>query len=254
MNDQMNILHVQRLGSMQTSVALDIKRMHLTGIIRMPIQIIDQQVCEDHCSRCLTTFSAYSPMLLILSVLLVFSCSDISIAARKLGFQYICTVKNIFSNLSASHNDRSLPLLHLPYATYRASRYDLIEDIYTFTNIRYASPPIGKNRFRHPQRPLNYPKIQDGSRGHSCYQSTPTQFLVARPALEGITQSEDCLFLDLFVPGHVVRSSDVKSKKLGIVHWIFGGGFGMFLRYLGLICSNGIEGIIQWRNIFTRIK
>ena len=135
-------------------------------------------------------------------------------------------------NLSASKNNVTLPLFHLPYATYRASQYDPVEDIYTFTNIRYAAPSSGKNRFRSPQRPLNYPKIQDGSKGHSCYQSTPTQFIVARPALEGITQSEDCLFLDLFVPGHVVRSSDVKSKKLAVVHWIFGGGFGISLRYL----------------------
>ena len=129
--------------------------------------------------------------------------------------------------LSGSQDNHILPLLRLPYATYRASKYDPIDDIYRFTNIRYAAPPTGKNRFHSPQRPLKYAKIQDGSKGHSCYQSTPTQFLVARPALEGITQSEDCLFLDLFVPGHVVRSSDVKSKRLAVVHWIFGGGFGI---------------------------
>ena len=137
-----------------------------------------------------------------------------------------------WQTIAASKNNHKLPLLHLPYSTYRATQYDPIDDIYIFGNIRYAAPPTGKNRFSLPQRPLKYDKIQDGTTGHSCYQSTPTQFLIARPALEGITQSEDCLFLDLFVPGHVVRSLDVKSKKLAIVHWIFGGGFGMLMSHL----------------------
>ena len=126
----------------------------------------------------------------------------------------------------ASRQNKTLPLLHLPYATYRASHYDPIDDIYIFSNIRYASIPTGENRFKAPQTPIKASKVQDGSIGHSCYQSTPTQFLLARPALEGLTQSEDCLFLDLFLPGRVVRSRNVKEEKLAVVHWIFGGGFG----------------------------
>ena len=165
---------------------------------------------------------------------LFFTYTNALITTHQVGFQYIrIPPEKLFLILSASKNNRTLPLFHLPYATYRASQYDPIEDIYTFSNIRYAAPPTGTNRFRAPQRPLKVNKIQDGSLGHSCYQSTPTQFLIARPALEGITQSEDCLFLDLFVPGHVVRSSDIKSKRLAVVHWIFGGGFGRTYDYLG---------------------
>jgi carboxylesterase type B len=116
--------------------------------------------------------------------------------------------------------------LRLPYATYRASHYDAIDDIYFFSNIRYAAAPSGSNRFGPPQRPKKATKVQEGLIGHACYQSTPTQFLLVRPAVEGLTQSEDCLFLDMFVPGHVVRSKNVKMEKLAVVHWIFGGGFG----------------------------
>ena len=118
-------------------------------------------------------------------------------------------------------------MLHLPYATYRASHYDAIDDIYIFSNIRYAAPPTGRNRFRAPQRPKKQLGIQDGSIGHSCYQSTPSQFLIARPAVDGITQSEDCLFLDVFVPGWIVRGPNIKDERVAVVHWIFGGGFGL---------------------------
>jgi carboxylesterase type B len=72
-------------------------------------------------------------------------------------------------------------------------------------------------------------RIQDGSYGNACPQAVPIMFLVARPQLHGIEQSEDCLFLDVTIPGHVVRSKEPKKKKLAIVHWLIGGGFGISL-------------------------
>jgi carboxylesterase type B len=127
----------------------------------------------------------------------------------------------------ASKNGWILPLFHLPYATYRASHYDIIDDVYTFSNIRYAAPPTGVNRFRAPQRPKKQIGIQDGSEGHACYQSNPSQFLIAKPISNGITQSEDCLFLDISVPGWIVRGQNEKDTRIAVVHWIFGGGFGL---------------------------
>jgi len=164
-------------------------------------------------------------MAIYFAVLLLFSYLVQASQVRRLGFEYIRFSPNHL-RLQGSERRRILPLFHLPYATYRASSYDELDDVYTFTNIRFAAPPTGQFRFKAPQRPFKQLKIQDGSRGHSCYQSVPTQFMVARPALEGITQSEDCLFLDLFVPGHVVRASEPRSHALPIGHWIFGGGFG----------------------------
>jgi len=37
-------------------------------------------------------------------------------------------------------------------------------------------------------------------------------------------QSEDCLFLDVYVPGAAVRSPS--TSKLPVLFWIFGGGYG----------------------------
>lgn len=77
---------------------------------------------------------------------------------------------------SSNHQDDSaLPLLALPYTTYRAHSYDAGKDIYIFRNIRYAASPIGNLRWAPPQDPLVEPGIQDGSIGGSCFQSTPHQ-------------------------------------------------------------------------------
>lgn len=173
--------------------------------------------------------SQWSSMLYLFFFLFIFPLHGLALnSTLKLGFEFRRTqTPDPSSKNVASRNFRLLPLLRLPYATYRASSYDPIDDIYTFTNIRFASPPTSTNRFLGPKRPKKHFGIQDGSTGHSCYQSTPTQFLVARPAIEGIVQSEDCLFLDLYVPGRVVRSKSVGSENLAILHYLYGGGFGL---------------------------
>jgi carboxylesterase type B len=43
----------------------------------------------------------------------------------------------------------------------------------------------------------------------------------------GVTEAEDCLFLDVYVPGEVVRDKKFRERKLAVVHWLFGGGFGI---------------------------
>lgn len=131
----------------------------------------------------------------------------------------------------------------------------MIDDVYTFSNIRFAAPPTGRNRFRAPKRPKKQVGIQDGSEGHSCYQSNPSQFLVARPVSNGITQSEDCLFLDVFVPGWIVRGQNLKDERVAIVHWIFGGGFGLGLHHICLLTiSPRHERVVWWRGLSAGIK
>jgi carboxylesterase type B len=44
---------------------------------------------------------------------------------------------------------------------------------------------------------------------------------IIKPMFSG--GEEDCLFLDVFVPGSAVR--DPSTSKLPVVHWIFGGGY-----------------------------
>ena len=90
-----------------------------------------------------------------------------------------------------------LPLLTLPYATYRAVMYDVSQDVseflsqdiipgltdlsilsqyYLFKNIRFATAPIGALRWRPPAAPPTESVIQDGSVGYQCLQATPQQF------------------------------------------------------------------------------
>ncbi|PAV18000.1 alpha beta-hydrolase [Pyrrhoderma noxium] len=77
----------------------------------------------------------------------------------------------------------------LGYAIYRGS-YNATVDRTDFLGVRYAAPPIGTLRFQAPMPP------------------------------ERVRQSEDCLFLNVFVSGQVK-----KSEKLPVLVWIHGGGY-----------------------------
>ncbi|KAF8466995.1 Alpha/Beta hydrolase protein [Kalaharituber pfeilii] len=123
-------------------------------------------------------------------------------------------------------SDKSdLPLLKLPYATYRAATYDKSEDYYVFRNIRFAAPPVGNLRWRPPQPPAVQQGIQDGSVGYQCFQAVPQQFGIGQPIIEVLEpSSEDCLFLDVWVPGKAIRG---KVKNLPVLFWIFGGGYSL---------------------------
>jgi hypothetical protein len=138
-----------------------------------------------------------------------------------------------------------LPIIKLPYGTWKASKYDKANDvnssseqselsaytlqIYQFTNIRFAAPPVGELRFAKPSPPALNTTLQTGNYGGSCMQSIAPSFLqgvldniagsgafssMIAPLAASITggidlarfmnsnpSSEDCLFLDVFVPG-----------------------------------------------------
>ncbi|KAI0830043.1 alpha/beta-hydrolase [Hypoxylon sp. FL0890] len=135
----------------------------------------------------------------------------------------------------------SLPILNLPYVSYKATSHSSASDIeygYTFKNIRYAAPPSG---------------IQDGSVGHSCTQAAPNGLNLLgtgdrSPAGAAINQlsdyhrkpwgdlltyfsggSEDYLFLDIWyvrsirsienVPGKALKNP---SQSLPVVVFIYG--------------------------------
>ncbi|KAF2087217.1 alpha/beta-hydrolase, partial [Saccharata proteae CBS 121410] len=114
-----------------------------------------------------------------------------------------------------SFDDKSsLPLLHLPYATYRAESYHESKDYYRFKNIRFAAPPTGGNRWKKPQSPPSMTEIQDGSVGWACHQAETSKR--TQPT------SEDCLFLDMYVPGKAIRG---EVKDLPVLDWIYSGGY-----------------------------
>ncbi|KAK6351249.1 hypothetical protein TWF718_004419 [Orbilia javanica] len=118
--------------------------------------------------------------------------------------------------------DSALPLLKLPYATYRAADYDVLNDIYKFKNIRFAAPPTGALRWQKPEAPLKEEGIQTGKVGYQCMQAVPDYLKIAYPVLTIEPQSEDCLFLDVYVPGSVIKG---QAKNLPVMFWLYGGGY-----------------------------
>ncbi|KAL2852228.1 Alpha/Beta hydrolase protein [Aspergillus pseudodeflectus] len=117
------------------------------------------------------------------------------------------------------------PILKLPYGSWQATKYDEKADVYTFRNIRYAAPPTGSRRFAKPEPPLTMSRLQDGSWGPSCIPvapPTPTGTAPSNsPTATSSTHSEDCLFLDLYVPGNSFR----ESKRHPVVVYIHGGSY-----------------------------
>jgi hypothetical protein len=135
----------------------------------------------------------------------------------------------------------NLPSVELPYGTYQAKTYDNTNDLYTFKNIRFGAPPVGPLRWAQPQPPAVNDTLQTGDYGPACLQGDPTS--VIAPTIGGIIGylfgnvgsivnvgeiasganelSEDCLFLDIIVPGKALRG----EVKLPVVNWIYGGAY-----------------------------
>lgn len=112
--------------------------------------------------------------------------------------------------------------------------------IYVFKNIRFAAPPVGDLRWAKPAPPTPESGIQDGSYGPICIQApvpgpkltgpgadSPigqglNQFLGGIPLPSFKNTSEDCLFLDLYVPAKAI---DNPALKLPVISWFFGGAY-----------------------------
>ncbi|KAF3936946.1 Acetylcholinesterase [Dactylella cylindrospora] len=122
-------------------------------------------------------------------------------------------------------SDSDLPVLKLPYATYRAREYDSLNDFYIFKNIRFAAPPTGALRWKKPAPPLTESGVQDGKTGFQCMQATPKFIEIGYPFLVAIEpSSEDCLFLDVYVPSAAVKGT---VKNLPVLFWLYGGGYAL---------------------------
>ncbi|XP_069474589.1 cholinesterase isoform X2 [Ambystoma mexicanum] len=91
-----------------------------------------------------------------------------------------------------------------------------------FLGIPYAEPPIGHLRFRKPEPHKPWTHIWNATTyGNSCYQYVDQTF----PGFPGSEMwnpntplSEDCLYLNIWVPFP-------KTKNASVMVWIYGGGF-----------------------------
>nr|XP_022307375.1 carboxylesterase 5A-like isoform X3 [Crassostrea virginica] len=86
-----------------------------------------------------------------------------------------------------------------------------------FVQIPYAQPPVGNLRFK---KPLPVRKWE-GFQGISDEQATwCSQWYYPAPGTKTPRIDEDCLFLNIYVPGRI--STD---RNLSVMVWIHGGGF-----------------------------
>lgn len=101
-----------------------------------------------------------------------------------------------------------------------------------FTGIPYAEPPIGNLRFKKPVPKSGWhPEILSATKEPDiCMQFLlpKTQVVQSRAAHKLMTarQSEDCLYLNVFVPARVTNHTmRHKNKKKAVMVWIHGGAF-----------------------------
>jgi len=125
---------------------------------------------------------------------------------------------------------------------FNIDRFKAAGSFYTFKNIPYAEPPLGDRRFKAPVPKTTINRtIDGGSNTRICYQATGSFYQYSLPLVqayaagcgnvseaslgssETLTQSEDCLLLDVHVPKGVWKHrADVKRP---VLVWIHGGGY-----------------------------
>eukprot|EP00058_Branchiostoma_floridae_P023168 XP_002608658.1 hypothetical protein BRAFLDRAFT_73882 [Branchiostoma floridae] len=131
-----------------------------------------------------------------------------------------------------------------------------VEEGAIFLGLPFGDPPVGELRWK-PPRAYNKswaPGVRDGTvPGPACRQtscgpnSTDSQHTCNRD--KNKTQSEDCLYLNVFVPRSVLANSTV---RLPVMCWFHGGnyqyGTGAALIYDGRILANKTNTVVVTTN------
>jgi para-nitrobenzyl esterase len=82
-----------------------------------------------------------------------------------------------------------------------------------FKGIPFAAPPVGELRWRPPQAPLPWAGVKNADRFSPVCMQTGSY----PPDSPAETVSEDCLYLNVWVP------VAAKKEKLPVMVWIYGG-------------------------------
>jgi len=110
-------------------------------------------------------------------------------------------------------------------STVAITRYGKLEGtfedgLYIFRGIPYASPPVGDRRWMPPTPPLPWADIKPAKKFTPIAPQPVNQMgtMIGLAAPE--TQSEDCLYLNVWSPG-------LDDKKRPVMVWLHGGAFSM---------------------------
>ncbi|PBK78742.1 alpha/beta-hydrolase [Armillaria solidipes] len=124
---------------------------------------------------------------------------------------------------------QSTPVIDLGYARYRGTLDPAGSNNTQFLGIRFAAPPTGSLRWQAPRTPgfvagiqnatAEPPRCLQGGTGAAPSNSFPAN---KRDNL-AVPNSEDCLFLNVYIPGQLDSRSS--GKNLPVVVWIHGGGY-----------------------------
>ncbi|TVY53922.1 Lipase 3 [Lachnellula cervina] len=112
--------------------------------------------------------------------------------------------------LSPSSSD-GRPIVDLEYSQYQG--IGLSFRVNQYLGMRYAAPPLGDLRFRAPVDPLKTSGVQNATSFQAICLATDT-------TLPSTTQSEDCLFVNVWGP-----ASATSKSKLPVWVYITGGGY-----------------------------
>ncbi|KAK0211801.1 Alpha/Beta hydrolase protein [Armillaria fumosa] len=124
---------------------------------------------------------------------------------------------------------QSTPVIDLGYAKYRGTFDPAGSNNTQFLGIRYAASPTGSLRWQAPQTPDFVAGIQNATAEPSgCLQAgtgraSSNPFPASKRDSLAVINSEDCLFLNVYIPGQVDSGSSYKN--LPVVVWIHGGGY-----------------------------
>jgi para-nitrobenzyl esterase len=159
------------------------------------------------------------------TLLLAVVATVVHIANR--GGHYPIYKVSSFSNLAsptASKASISEPLVQIGAGTLRGATAG---SAIAFRGIPYARPPVGELRWQPPQPPLPWQGVRDALQpGSACSQRTSGLIPFIAPLAKAygsnfeqppVKSSEDCLYLDVWVPEWPVK------RALPVMVWLHGG-------------------------------
>lgn len=124
---------------------------------------------------------------------------------------------------SYTYNDRdSYPVVTTSAGDISGKKMNIEgNDVTAFLGIPYAEPPVGDQRFKKSVRKRSWSGVYDATKKPPpCMQFRTKDF----PWIPKNTPSEDCLYLNVWVPGKM-KSFELESRCKPVLLWIYGGGY-----------------------------